>query len=331
MRSEVVMERQWLSRRMLFRGTHLKELSDRFARFFSLPSSPEERCFRLSGEGVEGEYRRAFLDNSIEIGWESTRSDREVRLAMHTIGDAYSLYFSLADEFCWSEELSGAEWSIGPDSFVVLRVNEAVESMRLPPGCRSAGVSLAVRAERLERFLGDAPGLGLEAKRGYVGRSFAQTDSVRRVLEELRHCPLCGDLRLLYMEAKALELFSLILEQARSGSSARVRDPLSRTERQALERVKSLIDADVFHPVSIQDLARHGHINECSLKRAFKRVYGLPVHSYIRERRMSAAKELLELGRGVAETAFCVGYGDASSFSRAFRKRFGYSPSGLRA
>ena len=72
-----------------------------------------------------------------------------------------------------------------------------------------------------------------------------------------------------------MELFSLILEQARSGSFRHGHDRLSWMERQALERVKAMIDADISRPVSIRNLARHGHINECSLKRAFKRAYGL--------------------------------------------------------
>ncbi len=324
------MGRKWLNRKVLCGGRCLDGLADRFAEFFLLPPSPEERHFRWAGDGFEGEYRCAFLDDSIEIGWETARSDREVRLSMRTAGDAYTFYFSLSGELCWSEKLSGSEWSIGPNHFVVMRVGEAVESMTLFPGCRSAGVSLTVCSERLSRFVGDGPGFGLGGGCGYAGRPFVLTDAVRRVLEDLQRCPLCGGVRLLYMEAKALELFSLILEQARAGSSRQACDPLSRTERQALERVKSFIDADVSGPVSIRELARHGRINECSLKRAFKRVYGLPVHSYILDRRMSAAKRLLELGWGVAETAFSVGYGDASSFSRAFRKKYGYSPSGVR-
>ena len=324
------MGRGWLCRKMLYRDARLHCLEDCFSAFLRTPSSPEERCCRVSGEGLEGECRRAFLDNFMEVGWEEARSDRETRLTMCTTGDAYTLYFSLSGEIFWSEELSGAEWTIGPDRFVVLRVNEAVESMMLRPGCRNMGISLSVPSEELRRFVGDGPEFGLDAGRGYAGRSFVLTDAVRRVLGDLQNCPLCGDLRLLYLEAKAMELFSLILEQARSGSFRHGHDRLSRTERQALERVKAMIDADISRPVSIRDLARHGHINECSLKRAFKCAYGLPVHSYILDRRMSAARRLLELGRGVAETALCVGYGDASSFSRAFKRKYGCSPGGVK-
>ena len=322
--------RRWLCRKILCRDARLNRLADRFSAFLQTPSSPEERCCRISGEGLEGEFRRAFLDKFMEVSWEDARSDRKTRLSMSTTGDAYTLYFSLVGELFWSEELSGAEWTIGPDRFVVLRVREAVESMTLAPGCRSMGIGLSVPSEELRRFIGDGPGFGLEADRGYTGRTFVLTDAVRRVLGDLQDCPLCGDLRLLYMEAKAMELFSLILEQARSGSFGHDRDRLSRTECQALERVKAMIDADISRPVSIRDLARHGHINECSLKRAFKRAYGLPVHSYILDRRMSAARRLLELGRGVAETALCVGYGDASSFSRAFKRKYGCSPGGVK-
>lgn len=64
------MGRRWLCRKILCRDARLNRLADRFSAFLQTPSSPEERCCRISGEGLEGEFRRAFLDNFMEVSWE---------------------------------------------------------------------------------------------------------------------------------------------------------------------------------------------------------------------------------------------------------------------
>lgn len=316
------LERKWIEHRVLAQDGRLSHLAERFNKVF-LPFTPGEQRLSISGEGIEGEYRRVLLGDSLEVRWETMRSERELSLSAHTRGDAWMFYFSPSVAFSWNEERSGARWTIDPKRFVVIRVRDAIESMTLRPGLESSGVSLVVRADRMACFAGSEPALGLEGDPAYSGRTFAVTGDIRRALSELGHCPLRGGVRRLFLEAKALELIALAMDQA-SGSSPAAR--ITRTERQALERVKALIDEDIACSLTIGELARCGHINECSLKRAFKCVYGCPIHGYILDRRMRAARKLLEEGRGVAETALCVGYGDVGGFTRAFRKKYGRTP-----
>lgn len=73
---------------------------------------------------------------------------------------------------------------------------------------------------------------------------------------ELPDCPLRGTVRLMYLEAKVLELFSLLLEQAMGMSSLERNPSLTRTERQCVEMVKATIDENIFRPSTIKDLAR---------------------------------------------------------------------------
>lgn len=316
------LERQWIEHRVLAQDERLSRLAERFNEAFP-PFASGEQHLCLSGEGIEGEYRRILLSESLEVRWETMCSEREMTLSAHTRGDAYLFYFSPSVAFSWNEECSGARWTIDSKRFVVIRVRDAIESMTLRPGLESSGVSLVVHAERMARFTGDISALGLDGGRGYSGHTLEVTGDIRRALSELRHCSLRGGGRRLFLEAKALEVVALALDQASGGSSAA---RITRTERQALERVKALIDEDVARSLTIGELARCGHINECSLKRAFKCVYGCPIHGYILDRRMRAARKLLEEGRGVAETALCVGYGDVGGFARAFRKKYGCTP-----
>jgi methylphosphotriester-DNA--protein-cysteine methyltransferase len=63
--------------------------------------------------------------------------------------------------------------------------------------------------------------------------------------------------------------------------------------------------------------------------RAFKQSFGVPPHRYHIERRIARAKELLS-GSSVTEVAMAVGFAETSSFSTAFRRATGFTPSEFR-
>ena len=58
---------------------------------------------------------------------------------------------------------------------------------------------------------------------------------------------------------------------------------------------------------------------------------GLPVRQYVIERKMAAARMLLDKGRPVRDVAATLGYCDEFHFSRAFKARAGVPPSRYRA
>ena len=57
----------------------------------------------------------------------------------------------------------------------------------------------------------------------------------------------------------------------------------------------------------------------------------MPIHQYIIEQRLAqAAQLLLEEDWNVSEVAAIVGYGKASNFAAAFKKRYGVAPKNYR-
>jgi AraC-like DNA-binding protein len=104
--------------------------------------------------------------------------------------------------------------------------------------------------------------------------------------------------------------------------------PLSRTDLEGLNEAKKILDASISQPLFIRNLSRMVGLNEYKLKKGFSQLYGVPVHAYLIERRMETARKLLEKRNlTVSETAEYVGYSGPSSFSKAFRKKFGFNPS----
>jgi AraC-like DNA-binding protein len=84
-------------------------------------------------------------------------------------------------------------------------------------------------------------------------------------------------------------------------------------------------------PQSVRQLAQEVKMTPDHLQRLFKQETGLRLGSVIAERKLGAAAHLLSATDVVIkEVAYTVGYSHPSSFVRAFRRRFGKSPTEYR-
>ena len=95
-------------------------------------------------------------------------------------------------------------------------------------------------------------------------------------------------------------------------------------------RVKSYINAHYMENVTISDIAESLGLNRKYLARIFKEENGISMQEYLINKRLHEAKKLLNLGYNVEESAYMVGYNDPFGFSKAFKKKYGISPSGFR-
>jgi len=76
--------------------------------------------------------------------------------------------------------------------------------------------------------------------------------------------------------------------------------------------------------IKLAELARLSLHHFC---RAFKQSFGMPAHQYQVQRRMEVAKLLLvDRATSVTDIALSLGYAQTSSFSNAFRKTTGWTP-----
>ncbi len=91
------------------------------------------------------------------------------------------------------------------------------------------------------------------------------------------------------------------------------------------------INSHLAEPLTLEGLARDFFVSKNHLTAIFKRATGTTVASYILYKRMAAARKELSQGTPAAEAAARAGFGDYSSFFRAYKKMFGYPPSDKRA
>src|SRR5262249_52620767 len=85
------------------------------------------------------------------------------------------------------------------------------------------------------------------------------------------------------------------------------------------------------HGWTIDDLAREAGTSRSVLAERFTKLTGIPPMHYLAKWRMQIASELLRNGQAnLASIAAHVGYESEASFSRAFKKVIGVTPSAWR-
>lgn len=108
-------------------------------------------------------------------------------------------------------------------------------------------------------------------------------------------------------------------------------EKLSAADRAKLLRVRDMIVAEPARDHRLKELGAAAGIGVSALKAKFPLLFGQPVMSFLRDVRLDGARNRLERdGVTIAEAAFGAGYRHASTFSTAFRRRFGAPPSHFR-
>jgi AraC-like DNA-binding protein len=112
-----------------------------------------------------------------------------------------------------------------------------------------------------------------------------------------------------------------------------VRPHTLEAQRRLYLLARALVARHYSHPLTLELLARTLASSPRQLQRVYARFGGSGFRTDLAERRMAAAAELLvsQPSIPVAEVARLVGYSQAPHFARAFRRRYGTTPSSFRA
>lgn len=93
-----------------------------------------------------------------------------------------------------------------------------------------------------------------------------------------------------------------------------------------IDSVINYINENLSSELSIEFLALKFFTSKYYLMHKFKNYSGYSIHSYIVQKRLILASKLLKEGVPATNVSIECGFGDYSSFVRAFKKTFGYSP-----
>ena len=159
------------------------------------------------------------------------------------------------------------------------------------------------------------------------------TPVMEQILAEIsRFHQYRGGLGYLYLDGKLLELLSIYLGEVLELDILMDKSiSMSRTERTAIMEAKKIIDSQLAFAPSCEELSCMVHLSITKLTRGFSLLYGMPIHQYVIEQRLAQATQLLLEGDwNVSEVASIVGYGKASNFAAAFKKRYGVAKKNYR-
>jgi len=131
-------------------------------------------------------------------------------------------------------------------------------------------------------------------------------------------------------------LESLLLQQAQlKDEIKRIKARKYSTQVELYKRLnyaKDFIHSCYMNEITLDKLASVACLNSVYFLREFKKYFAVTPHQYVMQRRLEAAKKLLETTTfNIAEICYAVGYRDVPSFNKLFRKNFLVTPGAYRS
>ena len=132
--------------------------------------------------------------------------------------------------------------------------------------------------------------------------------------------------REIYCQAGLLRLLVEIGRQARQADFSGPSPVMPKNER--IREILQYLDANLTEEIDIDDLAQHFFISKYHMMRLFRRETGTTIHLYITQKRLILARSLIDSGMRSTEACYRCGFHSYSSFTRAYNRHFGTTPTG---
>ncbi len=88
------------------------------------------------------------------------------------------------------------------------------------------------------------------------------------------------------------------------------------------------IDEHIQEEITAEALAERFFLSKYHMMRLFRENTGVTIHSYVIDRRLMNARDMMGKGIGATEACYKAGFNSYCTFCRAYNKRFGMSPTG---
>ncbi|MGD1917694.1 MAG: helix-turn-helix transcriptional regulator [Pleurocapsa sp.] len=157
----------------------------------------------------------------------------------------------------------------------------------------------------------------------------ALTPAMQMTIHQIINAPYRGMVQRMYLEGKALELAALQIAQLVKADNGKqeVMPGLKPADIERIYYAKDILTQNWLNPPSLLALAREVGLNDYKLKQGFRYCFGATVFGYLQSYRLELAKQLLSEGdSSIIEVAHSIGYASPTSFSTAFKRKFGISP-----
>lgn len=120
----------------------------------------------------------------------------------------------------------------------------------------------------------------------------------------------------------AVQLHRCVLEKTTS--------PLKSEKPELLDKVLAYIETHLSEKILLSDVAKHFFVSESTITQTFRKRLGESFYHCVTQRRLIAAKSMIQQGEQLEGISHKVGFADYSTFYRAFKKEYGISPNQFR-
>lgn len=117
-----------------------------------------------------------------------------------------------------------------------------------------------------------------------------------------------------------------LLTQIKRATNDRNAYALEAEKPELLDRIMAYVEACYGDSVVIKNVAKEFYVSDSTISHLFKQKLGISFYRFVTQRRLIAAKKLIEKDIPLELVAVQVGFFDYSGFYRAFKKEYGISP-----
>ena len=114
-----------------------------------------------------------------------------------------------------------------------------------------------------------------------------------------------------------------LIKRATDDRSAR---QMKAEKPELLDRIMAYVENHYAQEIRIDEVGKALYISSSTISHLFKQKMGVSFYRYVSQRRLIAAKTLIEKGLPLEEVAIRTGFADYSGFYRAFKQTYGISP-----
>ncbi len=133
------------------------------------------------------------------------------------------------------------------------------------------------------------------------------------IFQKIKDCTSYSDMREVFLASCIMEIFCRIMDNPK--------------KLDVVSTIKAYINETSIATITVSMLAANFDMNPDYLSAMFKTQTGIALRDYIIQKKMKIARNYILGGYNLSHAANLVGYSDISTFSRAYKKYFGYPPS----
>ncbi len=166
------------------------------------------------------------------------------------------------------------------------------------------------------------------------GEEFHLPSTLRAIVRSIRESTLIGETLTIYRLGKSIELLCETIQLLAADELLPLAGEraLSLEDTRRVVAARRMIDERWSEKLTLDKIGRTCGLNRAKLTRGFRDMFNCSIAEAIAEQRLNQAKRmLLTTNLPVSSVGYENGYLNNASFARAFGRRFGVSPSDLRA